>query len=136
MKAFIVLCCLISASCQSSKKNVPATVKNNLPDSSIKTNVPACIDSLVKVFKKEERTNPPRKIYRYSYRDKTVYYVPAQCCDFFSELYDDNCTLIGHPDGGFTGKGDGMMTDFFEARKNETLIWQDERANNKQGKTL
>lgn len=127
MKAFIGILLIIFASCQSSKKNVQTAGNGNSADSSIKTNMPGCIDSLIKVFKNEAITNPPRKIYSYNYRNQTVYYVPAQCCDFFSELYDNNCKLIGHPDGGFTGKGDGSMTDFFDARKNEVLVWADER---------
>lgn len=131
MKAFIVILLVIGASCQSSKKNVQRADENNGLDSSAKTNTPACIDSMIRVYKKEEVTNPPRKIYSYTYRNQTVYFVPAQCCDFFSELYDSNCRLIGHPDGGFTGKGDGSMTDFFDTRKNERLIWQDERGKNK-----
>ncbi|MBC7937205.1 MAG: hypothetical protein H7Y86_17815 [Rhizobacter sp.] len=86
-----------------------------------------CLDSLIRAFEAEKVQNPPRKIYRYTYRNKTVLYVPSICCDFFSDMYDNNCKLIGHPDGGFTGKGDGTMTDFFESRKDEQLIWADKR---------
>ncbi len=88
---------------------------------------PACIDSLINVFKKEAVTNPPRKIVQYDYKGQTVYYVPAICCDFFSDVYDNNCNVIGHPDGGFTGSGDGKMKDFKEVAKNPVVIWEDAR---------
>lgn len=88
---------------------------------------PACISEMIARFKAEDVQNPPRKIIRYTYRGKTVYYVPALCCDFYSELYDTNCNVIGHPDGGFTGRGDGTMTDFDSTKTNELLIWADKR---------
>ncbi|MBS1742291.1 MAG: hypothetical protein JST81_04590 [Bacteroidetes bacterium] len=78
-------------------------------------------------FAAEEKQNPPRKIIRYEYEGKTVYYVTPPCCDFFSDLYDSTCVLIGHPDGGFTGKGDGKLSDFNEKKKREVLVWEDRR---------
>ena len=82
---------------------------------------------MIKGFEKEEKQNPPRKIYRYTYKGKTVYYVTPPCCDFYSDLYDSTCKLIGHPDGGFTGKGDRRMPDFHTSKSNEKLIWEDKR---------
>jgi hypothetical protein len=73
------------------------------------------------------KNNPPRKIYSYLYNGKTVYYVPPICCDFYSDVYDSACNIIGHPDGGFTGKGDMQMTDFNKTKTNEKLIWEDVR---------
>ncbi len=89
--------------------------------------VPGCIKDMIKKMETEAVTNPPGKVYSYTYNNKTVYYVPAICCDFFSDLYDDSCKIIAHPDGGFTGRGDGKIKDFVEARKNEKLIWEDKR---------
>jgi hypothetical protein len=89
--------------------------------------VPACVPQLITKFKKEPVQNPPRSIYSYNYNGKTVYYVQAICCDFFSDLYDSNCAVIGHPDGGFTGRGDGKFSDFNKEKKNEKLIWKDTR---------
>ncbi len=57
------------------------------------------------------------------YKGKKVYYVVMPCCDFFNEVYDANCKYLGAPDGGFTGKGDGKIPDFFEVAKGEKLIW-------------
>ncbi|MFT5791167.1 MAG: hypothetical protein ACI9LI_000499, partial [Saprospiraceae bacterium] len=34
----------------------------------------------------------------------------------------------------FTGKGDGKCADFFDARTNEKLIWEDERKQNNKKK--
>jgi hypothetical protein len=49
----------------------------------------------------------PRSITRYEYQGETVYYVLKESCDQFSDLLDANGNLLGHPDGGITGRGDG-----------------------------
>jgi hypothetical protein len=89
--------------------------------------LPACIQKMISRFMEEEKQNPPRSIYRYTYQGKRVYYVTPPCCDFFSELYNSDCVLIAQPDGGITGKGDGRAPDFYETRTNEKLIWKDNR---------
>ncbi len=89
--------------------------------------VPSCIRSLIAQFEKEEVQNPPRKIYSYLYKGRKVYYVPPICCDFFSDLYDSDCKIIAHPDGGITGKGDGRIKDFATESSNEKLVWADKR---------
>ena len=65
---------------------------------------------------------------RYEYRGGRVYYVPPRCCDVYGTLYDASGTILCHPDGGFTGDGDGRCPDFFEERRNEKIIWRDRRA--------
>ena len=131
MKRLLIIPVLLAAACCANKKQTsatPATKTADQPaDSILVSGVPDCIDSLINIFRVEKVQNPPRKIYRYRYNNKTVYYVPAICCDFFSDLYDDKCSLIGHPDGGFTGKGDGRMPDFHSSKKNEELVWEDKR---------
>lgn len=135
MKQLILIFSVAAISCCSTKSTTPAAVNDSTVNSNTNSEkqtdssvvVPECINKMIAQFKAEEKQNPPRKIYQYTYREKTVYYVPALCCDFFSDLYDSDCKIIGHPDGGFTGKGDGSMTDFFTARINEKLIWADER---------
>jgi len=89
--------------------------------------LPACIAQKIEAIKTENVRNPPAKIYRYSYQNKTVFFIPQYCCDVFSELYKENCTLICHPDGGITGMGDGKCSDFFTERKEERLVWEDKR---------
>lgn len=136
MKQLILIFSVAAISCCSTKSTTPAAVNDSTVNSNTNSEkqtdssvaaVPECINKMIAQFKAEEKQNPPRKIYQYTYREKTVYYVPALCCDFFSDLYDDSCKVIGHPDGGFTGKGDGSMTDFHTARTNEKLVWADER---------
>ena len=110
----------ITMSCHCSKPNSTTAYTQN-------ENIPECVQKLIEQFRKEEKQNPPRQILSYQYNGNQVYYVTAPCCDFFSDLYDMNCVLIGHPDGGFTGKGDGKIPDFGKTRTDEKLIWKDER---------
>ncbi|MEE8466382.1 MAG: hypothetical protein V3S68_07890, partial [Dehalococcoidia bacterium] len=65
---------------------------------------------------------PPRSITRYQHQSETVYYVLPQCCDQFSELLDADGNLIGHPDGGITGRGDGV-TQFSPSELEGEEIW-------------
>lgn len=108
--ATVILC----SSFQKRKRKTPDTL-------------PVCVQKMIKKYATEEKQNPPRSIYSYLYHGKTVYYVTPPCCDFFSELYDSNCNLMGNPDGGFTGRGDGKFPDFAEKRTNEKLVWKDKR---------
>ncbi|MEO5984713.1 MAG: hypothetical protein ABIP80_04365 [Ferruginibacter sp.] len=101
--------------------------KTAVLNNSASVSAPQCILNLIKAFKEEDVQNPPRKMYSYSYKGSTVYYVTPPCCDFFSDLYDSNCKLIAHPDGGITGKGDGRLKDFVEMRSNEKIVWEDAR---------
>ena len=89
--------------------------------------VPDCMNQLIKKLQTAPKQNPPTSIYSYRYHNDIVYYVSAACCDQFSDLYDGNCTLIGHPDGGLTGKGDGLFLDFNTTKATEKLIWKDDR---------
>ncbi len=85
------------------------------------------IDAMIDTFQKAPLGNPPQSIWRYEYKGQTVYYVPAQCCDQFSSLFDGNGNLLCAPDGGISGQGDGRCPDFSNERKNGTLIWSDPR---------
>ncbi len=88
---------------------------------------PLWLQALIAKIESEPVTNPPSSILRYHYRGATVYFRPARCCDVFSDLYDEAGALVCHPDGGITGRGDGACADFFSARGNEQLVWQDLR---------
>jgi uncharacterized protein DUF6970 len=88
---------------------------------------PAWLRAMVAKIESEPVTNPPSAIYRYQYRGATVYFRPARCCDFPSELYDESGALICQPDGSLSGRGNENCPDFFSARTNEALIWQDPR---------
>jgi len=88
---------------------------------------PQWIQDLIVQFQNEPVGNPPQSIWQYFYNGRTVYYIPAQCCDQPSTLYDANGNILCAPDGGYSGKGDGKCPDFFTNRRDEKLIWQDKR---------
>lgn len=88
---------------------------------------PDCVQEMIAGIAIDDVWNPPAKVYSYTYNGQTVYYIPQRCCDIPSEVYDENCELICHPDGGFSGRGDGRCDDFFDTRTDEKLIWEDER---------
>lgn len=86
---------------------------------------PVCILTKIEQFKRDQPQQ--LSVWQYEYDGMTVYYIPGAGCMRLGELLDINCKLICHPDGGFTGMGDGKCNDFFKKRKNEKLIWKDER---------
>ncbi len=88
---------------------------------------PGWVTRLVASWQKAPLGNPPQSIWRYEYKNQAVYYVPPQCCDQYSTLYDLRGSVICAPDGGITGHGDGKCPDFFQERTKEKLIWQDSR---------
>jgi hypothetical protein len=88
---------------------------------------PDWVNQLIRTFENQPVGNPPQSIWRYEYNDQAVYYVPAQCCDQYSTLYDVEGNVLCAPDGGFTGDGDGKCSDFFTQRTHEQLVWQDSR---------
>ena len=88
---------------------------------------PEWVTRLIAKYASEPVGNPPQSIWRYEFKGQTVYYVPAQCCDRFSTLYNAAGTVICAPDGGFGGSGDGRCPDFVTKRTNEKLIWKDPR---------
>ncbi len=89
--------------------------------------VPAWVTALVEQLENEPAANPPAFLARYDYGGRMVYYLPARCCDIASNLYDASGVVICHPDGGFTGNGDGRCPDFFARRTNESIVWRDPR---------
>jgi hypothetical protein len=84
-----------------------------------------CAQDLITMSSAAPPGNPARSVYQCTYRGATAYYVPPQCCDQFSVLFDASCTTICAPDGGITGSGDGRCTDFDMATC--TLLWEDPR---------
>ena len=85
------------------------------------------LNDLIRVLENEPVANPPRSIVQYAYKGQMVYYLPPPCCDIFSDLYDADGNLLGHPDGGITGQGDGQLPDFREERADEKTFWADDR---------
>jgi hypothetical protein len=114
MKALLYCLCLTILSCRSTKKNT-----NELS---------SCINNKIETFKKNSLQNPPGTITEYTYNGSKVYYIPGPCCDQYSEVFDSKCNLLGHPDGGFTGKGDGSLPDFMKEATDAKVVWKDERS--------
>ena len=88
---------------------------------------PEWVNELIVAFRSMPVGNPPQSVWRYQYHGRIVYYVPPQCCDQFSMLFDEKGSLICAPDGGISGSGDGRCPDFIAARTNEQLVWKDPR---------
>jgi hypothetical protein len=88
---------------------------------------PQWVNQLINKYTSEPVGNPPQSIWRYEYKGQVVYFVPQQCCDMFSTLYDANGNKLCAPDGGFTGRGDGQCPDFFTDRTDGKLVWKDTR---------
>jgi hypothetical protein len=138
MIRFILIPLSIMLSCGSTKTNQLAAQKDsvivaqpadlNQKDSAlalkeINTAIPACMKNKIDSFKLKEPHERPQRVVEYVYKAKKVYLVVMPCCDFFNEVYDDKCIYLGAPDGGFTGKGDGKIPDFYEAATSEKLVW-------------
>lgn len=97
------------------------------PTGTTNTPLPSCISQRIEQIKAEDPGSPRTEIWKYNYNNKVVYFITASCCDNMSDLYDEKCNLLCHPDGGLTGQGDGGCSDFFTARINGTLVWKDLR---------
>jgi hypothetical protein len=132
--AFIFIATLFGCKCSKTSTTKENAIKENVNKAVVSktetdslTSLPVCIKAMIEKMKTEPVTNPPSKLYSYTFKNKTVYYYPGVCCDNFSDLYDDSCKIIAHPDGGFTGKGDRKLPTFHDEKTNEKLIWQDKR---------
>jgi hypothetical protein len=88
---------------------------------------PNWVQDLVATYEKDPVGNPPQSIWQYEYKGQTVYFVPAQCCEQYSTLYDAGGEVICSPDGGFTGQVSEKCPDFNQERTDEKLIWMDAR---------
>lgn len=101
--------------------------KDDVTSTDVPADIPTCVVDQISQIKSQARWNPPAKLFSYRYKGQTVYFIPQRCCDIPSTLLDANCTILCSPDGGISGGGDGKCTDFFTARTDEKLIWQDSR---------
>ena len=88
---------------------------------------PSWLTALIARLESEPVANPPATIGRYDYKGQVVFFLPQRCCDQMSVLYGLDGSVICHPDGGITGKGDGRCSDFFAQRRDERLVWRDSR---------
>lgn len=107
---------LIMMSCGANKKLT--TVSDSSTANAMSACLQAIVDSMASV-----PNNAPQSVTRYMYNNQQVYYMVSPCCDKYNVVYDSACNVIGYPDGGFTGKGDGKMTDFKDNATNGTIVW-------------
>lgn len=98
--------------------------KKTVPPATVKQTLPAAIQKRIEAYKKMDKSEQPRSVVEYEYKGQKVYYVNMPCCDFFNELYDSTGTLMGHPDGGITGRGDGKLPDFNKEKTKEKIVWK------------
>lgn len=88
---------------------------------------PACIESKIRKISRQKVFNPPAIVALWEFEGKNYYYFTSDCCDQFSTLYDEDCNVVCHPDGGLTGMGDGKCPDFSNGIIKKSIIWQDKR---------
>jgi hypothetical protein len=86
--------------------------------------MPACLSAKIKAMASDANAGSPLSVTRFTYKQQTVYYMVSPCCDKFNIVYDSACNILGHPDGGLTGRGDGKMPDFRREASNEKMIWE------------
>lgn len=98
--------------------------KKTTPPVTVKQTLPAAITKRIEAYKKMDKTEQPRSVVEYEYKGQKVYYINMPCCDFFNELYDSTGKLLGHPDGGITGRGDGKLPDFAKEKAKERIVWK------------
>ncbi|MEO8415113.1 MAG: hypothetical protein ABI472_15705 [Ginsengibacter sp.] len=99
------------------------TATGNLKDSG---EMPECLAAKIKTMTADPHEGSPLYLSRYTYKQHTVYYMASPCCDRYNVVYDSACNILGYPDGGFTGKGDGKMKDFNKEGSEGKVIWKKE----------
>lgn len=87
------------------------------------TELPVCLKAKIDSMTANPNEGAPQSISRYNYKEQTVYYLKVACCDKYNIVFDGGCRILGYPDGGFTGKGDGKMPDFFKDAKDGKILW-------------
>ncbi|MEO9210582.1 MAG: hypothetical protein ABI208_05760 [Ginsengibacter sp.] len=107
----IALALIILSSCAANKKVVG---ENDLPD---------CLKEKVVKMAEDPSEGTPLYITRYEFQGKMVYYMASPCCDKYNVVYDRDCKILGYPDGGLTGKGDGSLPNFRQDATNAKVIW-------------
>lgn len=101
--------------------NSPRSVVNNLEDSN---ELPDCLRKVIQIMSEDLYEGTPQSVTQFNYRGQKVYYLVASCCDKFNIVYDSTCTVLGFPDGGITGKGDGKMLNFEKEATDGKVIWE------------
>ena len=98
--------------------------KNLVSNSGNPDEMPGCLREIIKTMSEDLSEGMPLSVTQFSYHGQKVYYMVAPCCDKYNIVYDSVCTILGYPDGGFTGRGDGKMQDFEKEAINPKVIWK------------
>lgn len=98
--------------------------KNLVSKSANSDGMPGCLHVIIKEMSNDLSEGMPLSVTQFSYHGQKVYYMVAPCCDKYNIVYDSACTILGYPDGGFTGRGDGKMPDFEKEAINPKVIWK------------
>ena len=86
--------------------------------------VPVCIQKIISQYLNQPKDSRPNSITEYFYNGSFVYYIRSGCCDQYNPVYNDNCNYLGSPDGGFTGKGDFKLPNFFNLATSKRVVWE------------
>ncbi len=113
----VTLFIFILTSCSTNKKLKAVKI---MPAETV---MPACLQTLINGMAAAPNGSP-QSVTSYSYKNQTVYYLVSPCCDKYNVVYDSACNVLGYPDGGFTGKGDGKMNDFKNEASVGKIVWQ------------
>jgi len=76
---------------------------------------------------KEIETQHPQEeleISKWKFEGKTVYVLPARCCDIPGEVVSSKGTLICRLEGGFSGQADERCKDFRQVAQRLDLVWK------------
>ena len=123
LRIFIAACFFMMVSCMA--RNAQSVQANTTDSSSLASNtmLPACLLAKVDSMSNDPSQGKPVSITRYLYRGQTVYYMKSPCCDRFNIVFDSSCNVLGYPDGGYTGRGDGKFTSFREEATAPQVVW-------------
>ena len=126
-KILIAFVSIFTFACASNKNMTTPTEKNDGVHS--RDSIPLCLSAKIDSMAAEYPQGSPQSITRYQYRGQIVFYMLAPCCDKFNIVFDSACNILGYPDGGYTGRGDGSMPDFKKEVKGGKTVWKkdDER---------
>lgn len=114
------------SACSSSKNN--SNSSNSV--AGVQSELPACLLNTIKKMAATEKEGMPQYVTMYDYKGQKVFYVASSCCDKLNVVYDKNCKVLGYPDGGLTGKGDGSLPNFRQDASNPKAIWSSAPADN------
>ncbi len=109
-------------SCSANRKI--KTVNETPPADEILTEniMPACLQKIINTIA-VETNGSPQSVTQYLFKQQKVYYMVSPCCDKYNVVYDSACNVLGYPDGGYTGKGDGKMNDFADEATDKKIVW-------------